>query len=76
MANERKLFQLRRTARLGQKAQLQQRIEQLEQEVAGIEAQQDAKSKEIDLISRELKGVRELYAKNLVQINAAHPARA
>jgi HlyD family secretion protein len=66
--SERKLFQLRRTARLGQKAQLQQRIEQLEQEVAGIEAQQSAKTQEIDLISRELKGVRELYAKNLVQI--------
>jgi HlyD family secretion protein len=66
--SERKLFQLRRTARLGQKAQLQQRIEQLQQEVAGIEAQQAAKSQEIDLINRELKGVRELYAKNLVQI--------
>jgi membrane fusion protein, type I secretion system len=66
--SERKLFQLRRAARLGQKAQLQQRIEQLEQEVAGIEAQQSAKTQEIDLISRELKGVRELYAKNLVQI--------
>jgi HlyD family secretion protein len=68
IGSERKLFQLRRTARLGQKAQLQQRIEQLQQEVAGIEAQQAAKSQEIDLINRELKGVRELYAKNLVQI--------
>ncbi len=66
--SERKLFQLRRTARLGQKAQLQQRIEQLEQEVSGIEAQQSAKTQEIGLIGRELKGVRELYAKNLVQI--------
>jgi membrane fusion protein, type I secretion system len=66
--NERKLFHLRRSARLGQKAQLQQRIEQLEQEVAGIDAQQAAKGKEIDLISRELIGVRELYAKNLVQL--------
>jgi HlyD family secretion protein len=66
--SERKLFQLRRTARLGQKAQLQQRIEQLEQEVAGIEAQQAAKTKEIDLISHELTGVRELYQKNLVQL--------
>jgi HlyD family secretion protein len=66
--SERKLFQLRRTARLGQKAQLQQRIEQLEQEVSGIDAQQAAKGKEIDLISHELTGVRELYAKNLVQL--------
>ncbi len=66
--SERKLFELRRNARLGQKAQLQQRVEQLQQEVAGIEAQQAAKGKEIDLISHELSGVRELYAKNLVQI--------
>jgi HlyD family secretion protein len=68
IASERKLFQLRRTARLGKKAQLQQRIEQLEQEVTGIEAQQAAKSKEIDLINHELAGVRELYSKNLVQL--------
>jgi HlyD family secretion protein len=66
--SERKLFQLRRSARLGQKAQLQQRIEQLEQEISGIDAQQGAKGKEIDLISHELAGVRELYAKNLVQL--------
>ncbi len=68
VSSERKLFQLRRTARLGQKAQLQQRIEQLEQETSGIEAQQAAKTKEIELISHELEGVRELYKKNLVQI--------
>lgn len=66
--SERKLFVLRHTARLGQKAQLQQRIEQLEQEVGGIAAQQAAKTQEIDLIKRELAGVRELYAKNLVQL--------
>lgn len=67
--SERKLFELRRTARLGQKAQLNQRIEQLEQEVSGIEAQQQAKAQEIKLIQNELTGVRALYAKNLVQIN-------
>jgi HlyD family secretion protein len=66
--SERKLFQLRSTARHGQKAQLRQRIEQLQQEVSGIEAQQAAKTKEIDLINRELAGVRELYAKKLVQM--------
>jgi HlyD family secretion protein len=36
--------------------------------VAGIEAQQAAKSKGIDLISRELAGLRELYKKNLVRL--------
>jgi HlyD family secretion protein len=67
--SERKLFELRRAARLGQKAQLNQRIEQLDQEVYGIEAQQSAKTQEIKLIQNELAGVRALYAKNLVQIN-------
>ena len=33
---ERKLFELRRTARTGQKAQLQQRIEQLNEEIRGL----------------------------------------
>jgi HlyD family secretion protein len=69
VVSERKLFELRRTARLGQKAQLTQRIEQLDQEVSGIEAQQAAKTQEMKLIQNELAGVRALYAKNLVQIN-------
>jgi membrane fusion protein, type I secretion system len=66
--SERKLFQLRRTARLGQKAQLQQRIDQFQQEVEGIEAQQRAKLKEIDLIKSELDGVRKLYNQKLVPL--------
>src|SRR5215831_14703990 len=66
--SERKLFALRRTARLGQKAQLQQRTEQLQQEIAGINAQQAAKTQEVELITRELNGVRDLYAKTLVPI--------
>ncbi|MBS0246860.1 MAG: HlyD family type I secretion periplasmic adaptor subunit [Proteobacteria bacterium] len=68
MASEQKLFELRRTERLGQKAQLAQRVKQLEEEIAGIEAQQAAKSQEIELIGRELDGVRDLYKRNLVQL--------
>ncbi len=66
--SENKLFALRRAERLGQKAQLQQRIEQLKEEVGGIQAQQTAKSQEIGLIDRELAGVRDLYERNLVQL--------
>ena len=69
MTSERKLFELRRQDRAGQKKQLQERITQLQQEIAGLGAQQDAKDKEIGLIEQELKGVRDLYAKNLVQLN-------
>lgn len=69
LASEQKLFELRRTERSGQKAQLAQRVAQLEQEIGGIEAQQAAKAQEIDLIGRELAGVRDLYNKNLVQLS-------
>jgi HlyD family secretion protein len=68
LANERKLFELRRSARLGQKAQLKQRITQLQDEIRGLTAQQDAKAREIALIGKELEGVRELWKNNLVQI--------
>ncbi|MCW5692906.1 MAG: HlyD family type I secretion periplasmic adaptor subunit [Pseudolabrys sp.] len=68
LTSEQKLFDLRRTERLGQKAQLTQRVSQLEEEIAGIEAQQAAKAQEIALIGRELEGVRDLYKRNLVQL--------
>jgi HlyD family secretion protein len=68
VANERKLFELRRSARLGQKAQLKQRITQLQDEILGLSAQQEAKAREITLINKELEGVRELWKNNLVQI--------
>jgi HlyD family secretion protein len=69
LLSERKLFELRRKARLGQKGQLQERIKQLNEQIAGLTAQQDAKGKEMSLIDQELQGVRDLWAKNLVQIN-------
>ncbi len=68
VTNERKLFELRRTARAGQKSQLKQRILQLREEIGGLTAQQEAKSREITLIGTELEGVRDLWKKNLVPI--------
>jgi HlyD family secretion protein len=67
--SERKLFELRRSARLGQKSQLRERIAQLDEEIRGYTALQEAKAEEIELIQRELEGVRVLWNKNLVQIN-------
>ena len=69
LASERKLFDLRRTARHGQKDQLHQRIQQLREQISGLTAQQDAKTKEMALIEKELGGVRDLWAKNLVPLN-------
>ena len=68
IVNERKLFELRRTSRSGQKAQLSQRIGQLEEEIRGLTGQQEAKTREISYITQELEGVRDLYKKNLVPI--------
>jgi HlyD family secretion protein len=68
IADEAKLFNLRRSARSGQKAQLTERVDQLQQEIGGDTAQQEAKVQEIALIDRELTGVRELWSKNLVQL--------
>ena len=68
MDSERKLFNLRKTARSGQKAQLRERIAQLQEEITGLTAQQNSKVKEIGFIERELAGVRELWKQNLVQL--------
>lgn len=69
IGNEVKLFQVRSSGRVNQKAQLKERIAQLKEEIGGLEAQENAKSREIELIQKELVGVRDLYAKNLVQIS-------
>jgi HlyD family secretion protein len=66
--SERTLFEARRTAREGQKSQLEKRIAQLRDEIVGLKAQQTSKVRESAIIENELKGVRELYAKNLVQL--------
>jgi HlyD family secretion protein len=66
---EQKLFELRRSAREGQKAQLRERILQLREEIQGYSGQITAKKREVELIQKELQGVRELWAKNLTPIN-------
>src|SRR5262249_8355212 len=66
MDSESKLFNLRKTARSGQKAQLRERVAQLGEEITGLAAQQN--SKEIALVERELAGVRDLWNKSLVQL--------
>lgn len=69
MRSEERLHDLRRTAREGQIAQLRERVRQLEDEIRGQIEQQQAKDREIALIERELQGVRELYAKNLIPVS-------
>jgi len=67
--SESKLFEVRVNGRTGQKAQLRERITQLNEEIAGLSAQEKAKDQEIALVEKELAGVRDLYDKHLVQIS-------
>ena len=69
IAAERSLFDLRRQARGGQKAQLKERSAQLQEEIKGYIGQAEAKQKEVDFIHQELEGVRTLWQKNLVPMN-------
>jgi HlyD family secretion protein len=66
---EQKLFEIRRGAREGQKAQLREQIAQLHEQIKGTTEQEAAKAKEIEWVQRELGGVRELWKQNLVPIN-------
>jgi HlyD family secretion protein len=68
IAAERTLFDLRRQARSGQKAQLKEKRSQLQEEIKGYLGQAEAKQREVDLIHKELEGVRSLWQKNLVPI--------
>jgi HlyD family secretion protein len=69
MASESKLFEVRVNGRAGQKAQLRERVTQLNEEIAGLAAQEKAKDEEIALVQKELEGVRDLYNKRLIQIS-------
>ncbi|SHG22059.1 HlyD family type I secretion periplasmic adaptor subunit [Bradyrhizobium erythrophlei] len=68
IASETKLFDVRVNGRIGQKAQLRERITQLNEEIAGLIAQEQAKDQEIALVQKELTGVRQLYDQHLVQL--------
>ncbi len=69
MKSEMKLFDVRVNGRTGQKAQLRERVTQLNEEIAGLSAQEKAKDQEIELVEKELAGVRQLYDQHLVQIS-------
>jgi HlyD family secretion protein len=69
LSGEAKLFEIRRKTREGLKAQLSERVLQSEEEITGLIAQVASKDKQVDWIKKELEGVRELWAKQLVQFS-------
>ena len=68
-AGEDKLFESRRSTRAGQKGQLVERKGQTNEEIVGLSAQRAGKESEARFIAEELRGVAELYKKNLVPIS-------
>jgi HlyD family secretion protein len=60
-----RLFQENRAAKEGQKQQLRLKIEQIKEEITGVSAQRDAKTGEMKIIQKELKDVRDMFAKQL-----------
>ena len=69
IAGEQKLFEARRTARNGQRAQFRERVVQSNEEIRGLTAQQNSKAQEVGYITQELTGVNQLFDKNLVSIS-------
>ncbi|MBA5777863.1 HlyD family type I secretion periplasmic adaptor subunit [Stappia sp. F7233] len=68
IAGEKRLFTLRNEAHDGLKSQLSERISQLNEEIRGLTAQEEAKAEEIRIVATEVEGVRELWKKKLVPI--------
>ncbi|UZF94399.1 HlyD family type I secretion periplasmic adaptor subunit [Bosea sp. NBC_00550] len=68
VAAEAKLFDVRRVAREGRRAQLRKRMSQLADEIKGLSAQRAAKEREAGIIADELAGVEDLYRRKLVQL--------
>ena len=66
LASEVELFVARRTALEGEVQILEQRIAQLEQQILGLDAQQQANGAQIRLIEEELTGLRSLHEKGYV----------
>ena len=69
LGGEKKHFELRREARNGQKQQLQERAAQLVEQIGGLNTQISAKDTEIELVIKELGGIRQLWEKQLVPIS-------
>ena len=69
IAGEQKHFELRRDARNGQKQQLHERSEQLKEQIGGLKTQIAAKNAEIELVTKELGGIRQLWEKQLIPIS-------
>jgi HlyD family secretion protein len=68
LTEEQRLFELRRNSLEGQRAQLRERVAQVVEETHGLAVQIRAKDAAAKLIEEELAGVRQLWDKQLMQV--------
>lgn len=68
LTEEVRLFDLRRASLAGQRAQLRERVQQVDEEIGGLSVQIAAKEEALRLIEEELGGVRRLWDKQLTPI--------
>ena len=66
---QRRLFDARRAAHAGRKAQLRERIEQTRRQIAGLGAQAVAVERESGFVARELEARRTLFAKGMIPLD-------
>lgn len=69
MSSELRLFQDRLSSREGQKKQLRERVQQLNETIVGHDIQQKTKTEEIELIDKEYRAVRTLFDKGMMTID-------
>lgn len=69
MTGQEKLFLSRRAALAAKKDQLAQRVEQLQEEIRGLEAQRVSKEEQSRLIKLELEDLKKLLEKKLVPVS-------
>lgn len=73
MISERRLFSDRLASRDGQKARLREQVQQLREQITGLDVQSQAKSEELGFIEKELDGLRRLFESGgitMSQVNA------
>ncbi len=73
--SERRLFNVRRTSRAGLKAQLNERIAQLRNEIIGIKSQIEGNERALDLVSMELADLKPLFDKGVIPASRINPLK-
>ncbi len=69
LSGQNKLFSARLQANAGKKSQFSQQIDQLTEQIGGLESQRTSKEKQLSLINAELIDLKDLQSKGLVPVS-------